>query len=92
MLYTGPLQCFCKEEKKRKHSISMEYELIEKDQVAVKEPICYNVQQDKYWSSILGISISFIIVAVNVILKLSVTLLVEWIGDDLVSMMRGRLV
>lgn len=44
VLYTGPLQCFCKEEKKRKHSISQEYELVERGELVLKEPICYNMQ------------------------------------------------
>lgn len=91
-LYTGPLQCFCQEEKKRKHSISMEYELSRKGDVAFSEPICYNVREDKYWSSVLSVSISFIVVGMNTILRYAVMYLVQWVGDDSVSTQKGRMV
>lgn len=44
VLYTGPLQCFCKQEKKRRRPIGTEYELREKGEIVFQEPICYNVR------------------------------------------------
>lgn len=91
-LYTGPLQCFCKAEKKRKESISKEYELTEHGLIIFNEPICYNVREDKYWSSVLSVSISFIVVGMNIILRYAVMYLVQWVGDDSLSTQKGRMV
>ena len=40
---------------------------------------------DKLMSLVLGTSISFIIIFVNVILKMSIINLITWVGEDTVS-------
>ena len=41
--------------------------------------------KDKQMAMILGTSISFIIIGVNVILKTSIISLITWVGEDTVS-------
>jgi hypothetical protein len=84
-LYTGPLQCFCREEKRRRRPIATQYELREKGVLVFQEPICYNVREDQYWSAVLSVSISFIVVGMNIVLRYAVMYLVQWVGDDSLS-------
>jgi hypothetical protein len=48
-------------------------------------PVCKMYFSDKLMSMILGTSISFIIIFVNVILKMSIINLITWVGEDTVS-------
>jgi len=50
-----------------------------------KVPVCKMYFSDKLMSMILGTSISFIIIFVNVILKMSIINLITWVGEDTVS-------
>lgn len=45
-------------------------------------PICLTYQNDMLISKITGQSIAFIIVAVNIVLKLITIKLVEWVGEE----------
>jgi len=49
------------------------------------EPICLQYSNDILYSKIIGQSIAFIIIGVNVILKFIIIGLVEWIGEDTCS-------
>lgn len=49
------------------------------------EPICQNVRTDKFYSFVLGISISFVIVIMNTVLKIVVVEAIKFIGDDTIS-------
>lgn len=57
----------------------------EKGEVLYKEQICLQYTNDKLASKILGLGITGIVVAVNVILKLVVIELVAFIGEDTIS-------
>ena len=84
-LYTGPMQCFCTQESKLKHKKDEYYELKKRGKVVFNEQICLQIQNDKILSKILALSVTGIVVAVNVILKQFVVELVGWIGVDTVS-------
>ena len=47
--------------------------------------VCEQYLSDKLTSKVLGTSISFIIIAVNLILKTTIIALITWIGEDTVS-------
>lgn len=49
-------------------------------------------RNDKLFSKILALSITGIIIGINVILKLCVVALVSWIGEDTVSKQKGSVV
>lgn len=80
-LFTGPMQCFCQNEKKTKHKKAEIYEL--KDDggnVIFSDPICLRYRNDQFLSKMLALSVTVIVVGVNVILKLIVVKLVGWVG------------
>ena len=54
-------------------------------------PICQQYFGDIILSKVMGQSIAFIIVAVNVILKLIIVRLVIWIGDDTYSVQKSSI-
>jgi hypothetical protein len=59
------------------------YELTDSSgEVTFSEPICKQYSKDILMSKVLGQSIAFIIIGVNVILKLVIINLVIWIGED----------
>lgn len=91
-LYTGPMQCFCNQEKKLKHKKTEYYELKKEGKVEFREQICLQYQNDKLLSKILALSVTVIVVAVNVILKKIVVALVSWIGEDTVSQQKASVV
>lgn len=92
-IYTGPMQCFCKNEKKNKKSKNEEYELKDASgNVTFKEKICLNYQNDKLLSKLLALSITLIVVVVNVIIKKVVVILVAWIGEDTISQQKASVV
>lgn len=91
-LYTGPMQCFCNQEKKLKHKKTEFYELKKEDKVVFREQICLQYINDKLLSKILALSVTVIVVAVNVILKKIVVILVAWIGEDTVSQQKASVV
>jgi hypothetical protein len=75
------MQCFCKWQDAHKVSKKTVYELIDKDgTVEYSGPICLQYSNDVLLSKVIGQSIAFIIIAVNVILKLASIKLVEWVG------------
>lgn len=85
-LYTGPMQCFCVMEKKLKHKKAEVYELKDDDgKVKAAEPICLKYRNDQFFSKMLALSITVIIIVINTILKLCVVGLVGWIGEDTIS-------
>lgn len=68
-----------------KHKKTEYYELKKEGKVEFREQICLQYQNDKLLSKILALSVTVIVVGVNVILKKIVVLLVSWIGEDTVS-------
>lgn len=85
-LYTGPMQCFCVMEKKLKHKKAEVYELKNDDgKVIAAEPICLKYRNDQFFSKMLALSITVIIIVINTILKKCVVGLVSWIGEDTIS-------
>lgn len=50
--------------------------------VIFEEDICRQYFKDKLWGLILGQSIAFIIIGVNVVLKLLIIALITWVGED----------
>jgi len=50
--------------------------------VEFEEAICEQLFSDIFWSKVLGQSIAFIIIAVNLILKAVIIQLCFWIGED----------
>lgn len=85
-IYTGPMQCFCIQEKKLKHSKKEFYELKDANGTSTfNEQICLQYTNDKVLSKILALSVTVIVVGVNTILKKVVVALVGWIGEDTVS-------
>lgn len=92
-LYTGPMQCFCVMEKKLKHKKGEVYQLKDADgKVIASEPICKKYRNDQFYSKMLALSITVIVVTINTILKLCVVALVGWIGEDTVSQQKGSVV
>ena len=85
-MFTGPMQCFCINEKNTKHKKTEFYELKDSDgNLKYRDQICLQYQNDKLLSKILALSVTAIVVTVNVILKKIVVLLVSWIGEDTIS-------
>jgi len=76
------MQCFCNYE--HKHGVKKDhvYEKVKNSEVVFSEPICKQYANDLLWSKILGQSIAFIIIAVNLILKAVIIQLCFWIGED----------
>lgn len=84
--FTGPLQCFCQQQKKQDHPNDEIYTLLDANKQPVYQgPICDEYFRDIIISKLLGISIGFIIVGVNVVLKKVIIKLVKWIGYDTYS-------
>ena len=84
--FTGPMQCFCKAEKAGGHSSSEYYSHVDvKSGETFDEPICRNFFIDLIIAKVFGQSISFIVIAINVILKYTIMYMVYWIGEDTMS-------
>lgn len=85
--FTGPMQCFCKVERSNGKSVNEEYTVYNKqtgDEV-FSGPICKAYFGDILKSKILGQSIAFIVVFMNVIIKQTVRYLVTYIGEETAS-------
>lgn len=82
--YEGTLQCFCETEKSKLGvSRSAVYEQYDKDgETTFSEPICWDIFKDKLKAKVLGGSIAFIIVTVNIVLKLIIVHLCIWVGEE----------
>jgi hypothetical protein len=80
--YTAVMKCFC--ELNGKDKMNTEYTLTIKSETK-KQPFCAAYFKDKFNSKVLGTSISFIIIAVNVILKNVIIKLIESIKHDTYS-------
>lgn len=80
--FEGTMQCFCNYEKRRGVKKDQVYEKTKNSEVIFSEPICKQYANDLLWSKILGQSIAFIIIAVNLILKAVIIQLCFWIGED----------
>ena len=77
------MQCFCLHQKTEDVEADKLYHLYDSDNnIIFEQPICKEFFKDKLWSMILGQSISFIIIGVNVILKIIIIELVCWVGED----------
>mmetsp|Transcript_5223 Transcript_5223/g.8085 ORF Transcript_5223/g.8085 Transcript_5223/m.8085 type:complete len:884 (-) Transcript_5223:266-2917(-) len=85
--YTGGMQCLCTSmsefDKKNKNTELIDGYTTTMDGKEVK--ICDDYISDKLQAKILGQSIAFIIIAVNIILKTVIIKLITWIGEDTVS-------
>lgn len=90
------MQCFCQdladkqsikeaEQKEFNVNVRKTNENGETSIVVEKIAICDLYFKDKKMSQILGTSISFIIIAVNTILKMVIINLITWVGEDTVS-------
>jgi len=76
------MQCFCQaENKKRDPRVPITQEYNKKDETT-GTPICKVYSSDKLKSTILGQSVSFIIIAVNLILKTVIIKGITWVGED----------
>lgn len=90
VFFTGPMQCFCKSEKADGHSSSEVYSSTDvKTGETFSEPICRNFFIDMLIAKIFGQSISFIVIAINVILKYTIMYLVLWIGEETASQQKA---
>lgn len=90
--FSGAMQCFCQTEKTA--GVSKE-EIYEQKNLAgdvvYSGPICNQYFDNIIWSKIIGQSIAFIIIAVNVALKLLIINLVYWIGEDTQSQQKSSI-
>jgi hypothetical protein len=77
--FTGVMQCFCLNEKHNKVPKNKEYFTL-KSKVGV--PVCGNFNKDKLVSKGLGTSVSFVIIAINLVLKKVIIKGVQWVGQD----------
>jgi len=69
-----------------KHKKAEFYEQKSSDgKVIFRDQICLKYMNDKIIAKILALSVTVIVVGVNVILKKIVVALVAWIGEDTVS-------
>lgn len=85
-LYTGPMQCFCEAERKLGKSKEEVYRLYDANgRATFSEQICYEYENDKLKSKLYGLSITLIIVVINLFLKILIVKMVQWIGVDTVS-------
>ena len=81
--FSGAMQCFCQQEKQNGMPKNHIYEQKDhEDNVVYSGPICEQYYNDIIWSKIIGQSIAFIIIAVNVALKMLIINLVYWVGED----------
>ena len=89
--YEGTLQCFCQfENQKLGIPKSQIYDGWDKNRKLIfQEPICSYYAKDLLISKILGTSIAFIIVTVNVILRTIIVTLCLWIGEDTQSQQKS---
>jgi hypothetical protein len=86
VFFTGPMQCFCKKERKLGHSSSEVYTYTDREGAEHAESICHDFFVDLYLSKVFGQSIAFIVVGINVILKFTVMYLVKGLaGEDTAS-------
>ena len=94
--FTGSMQCYCEDAAEKTSKKEASSKLFNVDVRYVDEngetkskteevPVCKMYFSDKLMSMILGTSISFIIIFVNVILKMSIINLITWVGEDTVS-------
>lgn len=91
-LYTGPMQCFCKQKKKegkKNNAIYVLKDAAGKTQFAGQ--ICDDYFHDVVKSKLYGLSITFIIIAINTVLKIAIVNLVSWIGIDTISQLMGTI-
>ena len=88
--FTGPMQCFCKMEKAQGHWSSEVYSYTDvKSGEEFSEPLCRNFFIDLLIAKIFGQSISFIVIAINVILKYTIMYMVIWIGEETASQQKA---
>lgn len=92
-LYYGPMQCFCKAEAKAGKSKSQVYSLFDdKGKKTYSVDICLDYSNDKKMSKLYGLSITGIIICINVILKKLILKMVKWIGFATISFEMGIIV
>ena len=81
--YEDQLQCFCKYQDAQGVNKKFVYEQTNTaGDTTFSEPICQTYTNDILKSKIIGQSIAFIIVAVNIVLKLTSIKLCEWVGEE----------
>ena len=86
------MQCFCQEEHKLGKSKSEKYRLVGVGgQVMYEQPVCLEYANDMLYSKLIGQSIAFIIVAINVVLKLVIIELIKWVGEDTCSAQKSSI-
>lgn len=89
-LFAGPMQCFCNEKKKQGAKNQEVYKLTDAaGKTVYKDAICESYYSDKVKSKLYGLSITFIIITINALLKQVIIRMVSWIGLDTVSMQMG---
>lgn len=90
--FGGALQCFCASQKKQGVSKDTMYKLFDGNgEVSFESPVCLHYSNDIFWSQLIGQSIAFIIIAVNLVLKVVIIKLVEWIGEDTQSVTKAMI-
>jgi hypothetical protein len=89
-LFTGPMQCFCKEKKKQGAKNNEVYTLSDVHGKKVYSgAICEEYFSNKIKSKLYGLSITFFIIGMNIVLKLVIIRMVSWIGIDTISEQMG---
>jgi len=95
--HPGYLQCYCDYIKKhKKDRLQLETEITYKKgspgddldtgkDTKLKINMCTQYRKDSSFSKLLGTSVAFFIIGVNVILKILIIKLIEWISEDTYS-------
>lgn len=89
--FTGAMQCYCAAQKTAGADYEGNYTATLVNGTSVTEPMCKAYYKDVIYSKVLGQSISFIIIAVNLILKNAIIGLITWVGEDTNSEQLGSI-
>ena len=86
------MQCFCQEQHKVGKSKNEMYSLVGVGgQVMYEQPVCLEYSNDMLNSKLIGQSIAFIIVGINVVLKIVIIELIRWVGEDTCSAQKSSI-
>lgn len=83
------MQCFCQEQHKDGKSKNEVYSLGTNSKY--EQPICLEYSNDMLKSKLIGQSIAFIIVGINVVLKIVIIELIRWVGEDTCSAQKSSI-
>lgn len=89
--YQGNMQCFCQYNAEQDKSANTEYEYSttttdsktgKKTTTTHKIALCKVYFSDKFWSKFFGTMVSFVIIAINTVLRLVIIKGITWVGED----------